>query len=418
MRYENLQNLGVVANDYGEHTEVQVMHEQGNLILRLPVNVRTHLESVLSKRHELTADILGAITDETTETKAIKLHNALASELLNNSICALANGSIQTTLEIFNQFIRYLIDLNKRDEAKIRKYITGNTLHSSHLHTLLFLWLGKHGPNHGIVFHDIQAFFNHQRMDGEFHHFASVHHLILTCVYNLTKHEPLGYAPLNLVFEHLATLGFQREKIIKAIEELCHRENSRRGSIELVGALGALSRLESAIRTSSQADIEIILANCSVHLTLRGSELISNIYQKVGYMWQMASRTNGLDERAYFGLSELQRVTVIAKHLMSRARIHLRLVYLLLKDDDDRFGKLSYYRRTFGVNGETQIERSFESAGIFYSAERHSSLFAILSDFYSDRIKMIIGGIEWEEIDLESRDFNDITSRTWVPKMT
>jgi hypothetical protein len=326
----------------------------------LPSNKEDHVRSILQMRHVYSFDLFKAnatlTPEDQDELKDIDpIHASLVAEFLTNSIQALANGSIRTTVELYSGFGEYLTELEDTGTRKVRDILRADP---DHLHTLFFLWLRQRAADFGLLFYDVIKADVDIHSAKQFARMASEHHLLLTAILNLARELPAGVAPpLHAVFERMAMLGFSDEQITRALESMSSPPPTP-ATIEFVDVHGK-PRL-----TRDSSDL--------VALTPLGEALITDLLDKVGYVWGKALKQAGIDDdRSYFSYNKFQRMRIFLDYARQLAKHHLRLLSLLRsrKEWMQRFeGEwLERYRRDFGVGRRLQVERLLDSARAFYA---------------------------------------------------
>jgi hypothetical protein len=413
IRKENVRALEPRAGAGGDFLAYIGPQSEEYPAVLLPRTSADHIKNVLELRHQFSINLyhkhfgnpeakreLGDVILE----RAL-VHTAVVKEFIEHSVQALANGSVRTIVAIYNAFIRYLLILERREILSLDSILSPTEVDEKHLQTLFFLWLKEMGHAYDIPLYDI-----HKRLDFDqaesFYRNASEHHLLLTCVLNLSPSDPANenktdYPTFATVCTHMKSLGFSLRNVKNALGEMCARPGEQPRTLEFFESECSVDDLvmESAER---------------LRLTPLGRELVSEVFSKVGYVWGFAYdqapeefRKGG---RSYHEMDTINRISVLYEYANRRTRVHLLLMGLLAREWIPEFGDnwLATYRRRFGVGRKLQIERILVSAERFYAPVfakfKSDNIFTNLRESYLSLLTNLERGHSVTDLDFEELD--------------
>lgn len=367
----------------------------------LPENRHDHVRDIFESRHKYSRQLLETLAPdvaaEDIATTLDLIHTSILTEFINDSVHALANGSIRTTVSIYTGFVRYLMALQEQGVAAMHDVISSD---ADHLQTLFFVWLRTKATDYGLLFYDVIKPDVDPRAAREFADLASEHHLLLTTILNLCEEQHTGSDPaVHDVFDRLTRVGFKDEQIGKALKSMSAPPHGSPGTIEFTDVTdeGDHDRNSSA----------------RVRLTPLGNVLISDLLDKVGYVWGKALDRAKLPpdkSRNYHSFNRFERMRIFLEYSRDLARHHLRLLSLLRREWGRIHGTgwLAHYRSQFGVHRKLQVERLLESAQAFYGPFfRDTNAFSALLNVYRDLQQRLVRGDAFADLPLERLD--DIT---------
>ena len=348
-------------NKHGDVITMVLPDDERYPCVLLPENKGEHVQDVLECRHRfsraLLDELLASLPEESLRLDILDpIHNSILSEVINNSIHALANGSIRTTASIYTEFVRYLLTLQDRGISLMTELAQADP---DHLQTLFFVWLRTRASSYGLVFYDVIKADADARHAREFADLASEHHLLLTCVHNLAEEQHMGADPTVYdVFDRMLRLGFTESRVRGALKTMSAPPGGAPATIEF---------------SNDETEVPDRHSSAHVRLTSLGSVLIADLLDKVGYAWGKALDRAVLPpekQRNYHAFNRVERMRLFLDYVRDLAKYHLRLLSLLRarRDWGRVYGTswLTQYRRQFGLNRRFQIERLLESAYAFY----------------------------------------------------
>lgn len=368
IRKENVRSLRPRDGAGGDYLAYIGPSDEAYPARLMPRTSIDHVKKVLEKRHGFVQTLYNACFAEYEQQLALKdadhLHNAVVGEFMTHSVHSLANGSLRTVIEIYRSFAEYLLVLVQQKYIKLEHLSGRSSKYAGYLQTLFFLWLKTQGSSHDITLYDMHKVMNQIDEVNDFTLNASEHHLLLACIFNLSPIDPgnlTNYPTFGDVYERLQDLGFSFSKIHRAFLDMCSRPGD---PPRLVEFCDREDRIEDLNENSE----------CRVRLTTLGAEVVVEIFNKVGYAWELAekwAKENRELRKVYFQLTRKERISILYDYLCHRARVHLKLMFVLkdrlkIKYEDQW---LDAYRKIFGIRGKVQIERILESARRFYKPD-------------------------------------------------
>jgi hypothetical protein len=383
IRRENVAHL--IEGQGGGAYAVRVLVASGKpyIGLRLPQDPETHARHVLEKRHAFAKALLVSEQSRWSRHEHIKvadmLHEDILGELVNAHIQRLANYNMRAIVRMYVEFRRYL--------RKILPF--GEQVEKDHVATLFFLWLSEAGESFGIELYDVFRLGRVVESINDVPHAASVHHLLMTCVFNLmlAQEQHNGRPPrFQEVMARMQSLGFGLEHVLEALKSLCNKP----GMPPKIIVFEDEGQIIQELTETSGARLQ---------LTVCGIELVTNIFSRVGYVWGRAYEHNASfgSRKGYVDLPREKRIEVLLSYMAKMARQHLYLLETIRTGWTQIYGSdwLKIYREMFGVHERLQVERILDSAGNFFRSD--SGPFLKLKGAYSQILKELVpGGDGWK----------------------
>jgi hypothetical protein len=394
IRTENVRGVGAVT---GDELFVDIIVPDGLKYsgILLPSLEAAHAEQVLERRAEFVAKILEEY-DQRHKTQWHHVqqahlhlyHMSVVREFIQQRVHALTNDSCRVLLNVYVEFMRFIWTAAERKDLTTGKPLLDLTRldeeEGKYLQTLFFLWLHQRGTEIGIPLqHIIEEDLN---LGAErFADAVSPRYLILSCIHNLKRERsPLGletqYPRWSDVVSRMKTLGYQYK----------HISDTFRSYLSPVGEpAGILRFARRELRVAEVAED----SDDGVILTRLGEEILTNVINRVGYIWGVARRQLGAEgeTKSYFEFTTRQRAQHVYDFCKQVAHDHLWALSLIGNDWRPEHGKgwTERYRRHFGVNGQLQCEGILESASRFYnhlfggSVEVQDNAFSRLKQSYT-----------------------------------
>lgn len=371
IRTENVRGVEFVA---GDELFVDVIvpdgYKYGGLLL--PSLEAQHAKQVLERREQFVAQILQEYDAEhktqwhhAQQSNLHPYHSSIVSEFIEQRVHALTNDSCRTLLTVYVEFMRFIWTASERKDP-----VTGKALldlktleeeEGKYLQTLFFLWLHQRGTEIGIPLQHIIE----QDLDLGAERFADAvypRYLLLSCIHNLKREGgALGletqYPRWGEVVSRMKTLGYSYEVIANTLYGYLAPVGEPAGMIQL-------PRRELRVTELAEDSSEGVI------LTRLGVEILTNVINRVGYIWGVARRqlaTAG-ESKSYFEFSARERARHVYDFCKTVAGEHLWALSLIGNEWREEYGSAwtDRYRRHFGVDRNLQCEAILESAGKFY----------------------------------------------------
>ncbi len=402
LRKENIRRPDPRSGDGGDLIYVILPNDEEYPCLLMPKVGPEHVNNVLERRYAYSVELCGGhLAPELLEQldSLIKpLHLGVVSEFLSNSINALANESMRNIVALYIGFVQYLQTLQHRGVLDFSGLLSGEREDERHLKTVFFLWLREQGSKYGVVLYDILKGKELESDAADFASMASEHHLLMTCVLNLTEELTRSsyatYPPFSTVYRRMEELGFSLDAVKTALREMC-------------APPGEQPRVIEFFRCECNVDDLTEKSEVPLCLTILGNELIKEVFSTVGYVWGQAYREypKTIRNRSYHTLNRAERIEVFYLYMRKMSMRHLRLLGVL-RDESVQANWLQRYRRRFGVGERLQVERILESGAAFYGPTfgKIPNAIELLREAYLVLQAQLVGGAKFEELDLSELD--------------
>ncbi|MEM7334942.1 MAG: hypothetical protein AAF490_22890 [Chloroflexota bacterium] len=224
------------------------------------------------------------------DNKGIPLSNdafveclALKKKILNVfekfDAISLANGSLNSLLNILADFLAYLIDLPDLEGTKHGHILPANQYHQGLVDTLFLVWLRESELHETISTYDIVHASEASYLDSDEIGF-SLEHLIVTTTWNLTHHNNRSsknkyIAPtVGQVLDEICSLGFEKNRILLDMFSLHENADRHCGIIELQDR-----------ETNILDNFNKLTEDDLIYVTPRGKSLIANLSNTFGYFY-------------------------------------------------------------------------------------------------------------------------------------
>lgn len=398
IRRENLKGESPHPNSGGD---VFVAVEPGVLkypAYLIPPDPGNHVKDILQRRHQYVLTLIRANIEGSANSWYESMHSAVIGEFIDNSIAPLANYSIRMIGALYVGFLEFLVRLSSHGllpaDTTVDKILAAE---EKYLQTLFFLFLRAKGDEYDIMLYDVLKEKGIDDFGDSFASMASEHHLLITCVLNLSRStavtRPWRDDPfVGTVVEYMRDLGFDEKMVTMALRDL-------------VGDPGEQLRILELRDVRPPWTAADLPASARVRLTPMGTELITKIFHKVGYVWGSVYAHASLD-RTYLELQRKERVRLFYAHVVGMAKRHLTLMTRLRAMWPSVNDWLGTYRTKFGVEGELQVERIAGAAAGFYrsSFDESSNPFTMLKLAHTSLLDKLARGLDLHEDDLS--EFN------------
>lgn len=388
IRNENLRGPKPRANEGADIIDVMLLDEREYPCLVLPRVKDDHTTEVLERRKAF-AEKLYSEHQPTAELKDIVLlHKGTVGELINIQIHRLANESMRAVANAYSGFMRYLHRLRDLKHITFEELFHTGDEGRKYLRTIFFLWVLNEGAEYGLDLHDAVIIDNVGLKNADIQAIACPHHLLVTCVLNLSaKHGAPSnrrYPEFHQVFSRMKELGFDLAAVRRALDNLCAVPGSQARTLEF-------------------HETEVIIGSLKedstdrLRPTLAGEELATNVCCKVGYIWgrsHLHEDSKKSSSVSYFQKTTPQRVRVLYHYLVQMARGQLHLLSRVRTRWLPKYkqGWLKEYREMFGIHGRLQIERILESAVSFYGnryKDQPNNPFIVLRETYDHLLSQL-----------------------------
>jgi hypothetical protein len=412
IRFEDIRERGIPGDD--QIFDILAPDSQNYSGLLLPQITSDHMKKVLDKRGAYVKEFIkrsdsqkGSEYASEYEKAVESYHRRVVGEFIDNQVNALANNSYTTVLRVYVDFMRYIWTLS--DKSYINIDDADNF--GSHLQTLFYLWLQENGPKIGIPLHNIIEY-EYDENTNDVNKIASVQHLLLTCILNRTNelrsiYWSVPFPEWSEIVRRMMNLGFVYENIRLALQSFLTPIGEPPGAVRMVSQELTREEIEE-VRSSDTFRIE---------LTSRGYEVVTNILDKVGYVWGVAHRSKeirALKESNYFSFTRVERAQHVYLFAKGLAKKHLKFLSCIDgKYKDDAW--VARYRSEFGVNNRLQVERILDSASKFYGdlfrKERDGEqvqveipdAFNVMLEQYRELVGEVGRGSKFEELNFDKR---------------
>jgi DNA polymerase III delta prime subunit len=232
-----------------------------------------------TQEREVLVDYLAEVEEEIDSFRPI-------SELKFNALMAVSDALLRTfrrekAVFIANNSLRDLLLIHRdclafflRGPAEVDGQPKALIYPPWYLSTLFLCWIRNTMRSYQIAVYDIIEGLNDWYAGGSRSLGCFLHHLIITCVWNLTLEKKdrssglYGSPRVHEVTSRLEKLGFSRDEVIADIHDLAA------GKTSLLG-------IRSKTRLSSSADID---PNMFIYATYRGKCLVSHTSCSFGYL--------------------------------------------------------------------------------------------------------------------------------------
>jgi hypothetical protein len=401
VRRETLRRQAARPNSKGDPIDIIAPSSAEYPPILFPDTKPEHVRRILQCRHDYSINLYDKYTrDAAAEVaSAIGLHNRVVIEFVEDSIHALANGSIRALEQIYTGFFRYIHEVESNNLARGLDIRTDER----HLQTLFFLFLRENAREYGLIYYEIVRPEADIRSAADVPDLASIHHLILTALLNLTNElqataSGVHHPTFKQLTERLATLGFDIDTIRGAILEMHAEPGEPPRTLELIDVDPSMDNLHAN-------------ATLRMRLTPLGYVLVTSLLHKVGYVWGHAhdNYIRGLGKRtfvrSYYDLDSNDRVRIFFSYLSELAANHLKLLSLVQKRLAPRHdhGWLHMYRSRFGVESQFQVQRLCASAASFYQphfVREHVNPFIGLRRAYNDLLGDMLHGTSYDKLEM------------------
>jgi hypothetical protein len=355
IRRENVNRLDLGPGG-GAYAVRVIVANKPYLGVQLPEDAEIHTQNVLGKRHTYVRNLLyGEQESKNAEhlAHADQFHGNIVGEMVAAHIQRLANFNMRNIVRMYVEFGRY-----------VRQHVDSvHSVQSSHLATLLFLWLFEEGDMFGIELHDVFKVGRDVQTVKDVPRAASASHLLMTCLLNLMQEREREHADLprfNEVMNRMRVLGFGVNHIGSALKSLSSEPGQ---PPKIVAFVGKDQRIDDL---TDETDVRM-------RLTICGMELVGHVFNRVGYVGGRAYKHYAISEagKGYLDLSLEKRIEILLNYMVLMTKQHLYLLESIRDTWMQREGEqwLLRYRQWFGVNALLQVERILDSAGKFFSHE-------------------------------------------------
>lgn len=381
----------------GDFIEILAPAEAEYPVVLFPDTRPEHVSRILQARHDYSVNLYRTNAAAEAEVSYVAaLHAGVVDEFINDSIYAMANGSIRALAKIYTGFFRYV---HRTEHAGAMRAPEG-LLHTDagHLQTVFFLFLRENAREYGLLYYETLRSEADLSAAADVRDLASPHHLILTALYNLSRelretgggaHEPT----FNQLWLRLAALGFRIDDIRGAVAELHGNSDDGPHTIEFVDT-------DPLIASLQPGSID------RMRLTPLGDVLVTALLHKVGYVWGQAYdsyvRSTGRREqlKTYYELSPPDRIRIFFHYVRDLMLSHLKMLVLVRKKLHPKHGKkwLETYRTQFALDNSFHVERLASSAAGFYAPHippGQSNPFDLLLSHYHELANEIDRGVEY-----------------------
>ncbi len=365
--------------------------------LLLPRGGIPHLLGVINQRYEFASALFRKHQPDDDHTEALQIvHRVVLSEFEDSSIHDLSNEDIRTVARLYVGFMQYLFTLSKARHVSLEE-LFGPERQQGFGHTLFYLWLGQLGEHYGFMLPDLLPP-SRDGVRGAPHELMNVQYCILAVLHNLTQqaraeHAADFYAECRDVFAPILNLGFDIDAVREGVKKLI---SHRSEGVQLVEWLNDAADVRS-LDVSSTDRLRLMPA---------GAVLLRDIMAKVGYVWRTAlsqQTGNQLEtDEYYLGFTVARRIKTMLAYL--DRTLHAELLALsavkAVWAPEYAEGWIERYRRLFGVDGKTVMERIVHGAARFYEPVFRSrdlqNVFTVLEAHYAKAVQALVDGREYD----------------------
>jgi hypothetical protein len=383
----------------------------------------SHLHRIFKRRHDLCKTVLGKIVEVKPEfndcySEFIEISNILCEILHKDDLASVFNGSVRHCCSLLSDFISFLHDIEDHHSKHLER-VVGGAATGSDYYDQLFSWLAQQkdpkeiaGPIKTLKMLLLGG--DSDRFDFDlpyvieidpgnaatFSAAASVDHLLISCIYNLTTNDhrldghrtsTRGRCTLGQIYNLMAksegnlSLGFTKKEIANAIKDRLHAHP------------GAPLRPIDVIDFDPLSDDIEDRTGMELCLMPLGEIYLGKIFTTVGFVWGNLSRAfipkegEAIVSQGYFHLSRQEQLDKLYNYLIKQVKQHLKLLCLLRQTY--RYDSWEdWYRRHFAVDGKFQVERMLDEASRFYQSSFPSddeNKFRTLRKRYADVLEIM-----------------------------
>ena len=366
-----------------------VLQGQDYPAVLMPPLHRDHITKILDRRFEVCLEICTqwkAASIHGLEMSPQQVHRALVDGFLSNKIEMLACGSIRNIVDMYCEFLTYLVELERRGVKHLRDVVERNERDDGHLRTVFFVWVATLGHEFGVpVFSTLADPLSRAKGKGGVCDLVSTRYTMLAALLSLSHKKLVTWGAL---VDRLELIGFDEDGLLGPFLEIAGPQGKRGKLIECsdLGEHPQGPAWESFIQ-----------------LTGLGRELIQNISCKMGYVYcnalALENAGRGADV-AYLNMSTPERLGALERYMARLALLELRILDAA-REPLEGVGDTLFdgFAMLYGVDRRMLADRIFASAHQFYDRKHMQGLRRVEVEFHSRRAELD-GGRRLDAIDL------------------